>query len=389
MHLQQIDIANLRAISSLTLPFTERTGGVRPVTVLAGPNGCGKTSILYGIVQSLRGVMGYRTKEIPKFGDDDIHRAKGSGQHPVYASVKLHVHFGSTEMDAIRHVLDKSGKKAPPELPDGNLSVTWQYPQRLRSDGTRAADWFLQCDKPWERRLWLEGAKYAWSAWKERKLSNPSDAFQVGMLRFFAQSRDPQYSASDNGLEADHAIVSSTSAPTTASSSVRRAQISVKESLRRLGEFAHGEGLPADDKRRQWENELKDRFNRICEPKKYKGYWYDHRWFGETPLLEDQGREYPFRNAASGEQVILQYLTQFTFPLPVNNSLILIDEPELHLHPSWARQLYRALPRLGVNNQFILTTHSAELRQLAAEENALIDLGQLDSELTEAGAHAQ
>jgi predicted ATP-dependent endonuclease of OLD family len=64
----------------------------------------------------------------------------------------------------------------------------------------------------------------------------------------------------------------------------------------------------------------------------------------------------------------------------VHNSLILIDEPELHLHPKWIRQLYRALPLMGDNNQFILVTHSIELKQMAAEDNALIPFGDLGNQ---------
>jgi predicted ATP-dependent endonuclease of OLD family len=54
------------------------------------------------------------------------------------------------------------------------------------------------------------------------------------------------------------------------------------------------------------------------------------------------------------------------------------DEPEIHLHPSWIRQLYLALPKIGDDNQYVLTTHSPELRQRAVSNHALIDLGELD-----------
>ena len=55
----------------------------------------------------------------------------------------------------------------------------------------------------------------------------------------------------------------------------------------------------------------------------------------------------------------------------------MIDEPEIHLHPAWVRQLYLALPQIGERNQFVLTTHSAELRTRAGADNALVDLGEL------------
>jgi predicted ATP-dependent endonuclease of OLD family len=78
--------------------------------------------------------------------------------------------------------------------------------------------------------------------------------------------------------------------------------------------------------------------------------------------------------ASSGEQVIIEYLTRLTYPDPLNRSLILIDEPEVHLHPAWIRSLYLAFPKMGSDNQFLATTHSPELRALAAEDGALFQL---------------
>jgi predicted ATP-dependent endonuclease of OLD family len=38
-----------------------------------------------------------------------------------------------------------------------------------------------------------------------------------------------------------------------------------------------------------------------------------------------------------------------------------VDEMELHLHPPLQQALVRALPKLGRNNQFIITTHSDDV----------------------------
>jgi len=40
------------------------------------------------------------------------------------------------------------------------------------------------------------------------------------------------------------------------------------------------------------------------------------------------------------------------------NSVILIDEPEIALHPKWQSQIMDIYANIGVNNQFIVTTHS-------------------------------
>ena len=41
--------------------------------------------------------------------------------------------------------------------------------------------------------------------------------------------------------------------------------------------------------------------------------------------------------------------------------------------------VYRALPEIGRNNQYVLTTHSQELRAMAAEDGCLKDLGNIAS----------
>jgi predicted ATP-binding protein involved in virulence len=60
----------------------------------------------------------------------------------------------------------------------------------------------------------------------------------------------------------------------------------------------------------------------------------------------------------------------------INQSIVLIDEIELHQHPLWQRKLLYLLPKIGRNNQIIATTHSAHLRDVIPRE-AVIDLGHL------------
>ncbi len=382
MHLRRIEIHDFKAIRQQVLQFEDAMGAVRPITVLAGPNGCGKTSVLYAIVQSLRGSLGARVPDVPLPEEHDVHRAEISGRRPVVSTVTLDLVFGRNELDAIQRVfrdtaefraLVGKGPLVPPTLPSGRLRVTWQYPQPVGPDARRRSPFHLDED-PRGGATWFAGAKYAWGGFRRRRLSNPEDLFTIGMLRFFAQDRDRRW-----GLELEEEVDEGAGIPPADEGPDRNGShkevMTVREALRRLGEWAHGQGLAESDNRRKWEAILQGHFKRICTPKEYMGYWLDHARFGETPLLADAGREYPFAAAASGEHVVLHYLTQFTFPRPVNNSLILIDEPELHLHPRWIRQLYQALPQMGINNQFILVTHSPELKQLAAENNALVNLG--------------
>ncbi len=53
------------------------------------------------------------------------------------------------------------------------------------------------------------------------------------------------------------------------------------------------------------------------------------------------------------------------------NSVILIDEPEIALHPAWQQMIMRIYARIGENNQFIVATHSPHIIADTAAENLI------------------
>src|SRR5438093_12389633 len=110
MKLRKVRIENFRAIKETEIVFADALGAIRPVTVLAGPNGCGKTSVLFAIIQALRGVMGYRTNDVPEPEDLDIHRTLSMGglsSQPLSVLVSLDLEFGAPETSAIRRVMEE------------------------------------------------------------------------------------------------------------------------------------------------------------------------------------------------------------------------------------------------------------------------------------------
>lgn len=57
-------------------------------------------------------------------------------------------------------------------------------------------------------------------------------------------------------------------------------------------------------------------------------------------------------------------------------SVIAIEEPESHLHPESARQLYETINALSINHQVVLTTHSPLfVNRTNLKENIIVDCG--------------
>jgi predicted ATPase len=75
--------------------------------------------------------------------------------------------------------------------------------------------------------------------------------------------------------------------------------------------------------------------------------------------LKKQGSSFLVSAASSGERELLTYLFAI-YALNVRDALIIVDEPELHLHPKWQKTLLQLFIRLAqsTGNQFLLATHS-------------------------------
>ena len=76
-------------------------------------------------------------------------------------------------------------------------------------------------------------------------------------------------------------------------------------------------------------------------------------------VLRKEGHWFTVDKFSSGEKEIVHFLLAM-FALNVKDGIVLVDEPELHLHPRWQRiflGLFRDLAPER-NNQFLISTHS-------------------------------
>ena len=77
-------------------------------------------------------------------------------------------------------------------------------------------------------------------------------------------------------------------------------------------------------------------------------------------LLAKNGNTFYLSQASSGEKEIINFILGI-FSLNIKGGLLIIDEPELHLHPKWQQSVVPDLLTTFPNIQFIITTHSPQI----------------------------
>lgn len=79
------------------------------------------------------------------------------------------------------------------------------------------------------------------------------------------------------------------------------------------------------------------------------------------PIFETiNGEKVTIEKLSSGEQQLYARVVSLMILNP-HNSIILIDEPEIALHPKWQIEIMKIYSSIGENNQFIVTTHSPHI----------------------------
>lgn len=99
-------------------------------------------------------------------------------------------------------------------------------------------------------------------------------------------------------------------------------------------------------------------------------------------ILSKNGQELSFSQLSAGEKNILILVADIARRLAIAQhglenillgiGIVLIDEIDLHLHPSWQRNILSALHHTFPNIQFIVTTHSPQVLSNVAKESVFI-----------------
>ena len=352
MKIKEIEFRNYkRFVEEKKISFLNSDNQVNDLTLIVGNNGTGKSSILQALVAMIAPLTRDKLDASTIDWDGFEYRFIQSGRMPLH--MKATIEFSEIELnETLNHAnkLNKLGDKSG--IPNKNKEVVIKFdPERKRALVTGEKGNFFQ----------FFGHQYA------KKLTsfghNKTKLFEnVGNIYWYTEQRT---SYSINDVYNDEALHINSIRSFLASA--YNFHIAITERKRELGkgEFDFYENL--------------SNF--------YSAVFTDRKFVGTSPrfdvfeksqapdfFLTDGQNQYELSEMSAGERAIFPILMDFA-RYNINNSIIIIDEVELHLHAPLQQAFIRALPQLGQNNQFILTSHSDEVAGMFDEdENQIIRL---------------
>lgn len=335
--------------------FDLETSEVNEITLITGNNGEGKTSLL----QAIAAVVGSAVRD--KFSPSDLdwsgfnYAYIQNGMSPVRISIELA--FEQDEVNATREFCEELRFLRPTQsykTPPDQRSVTLYFDQSRKKvlatpDSGRDA-FFL-----------TKGYQYAKQL--EREDTSYGQRFErVGGIYWYDEQRT---SASiTKYLFADLDLKKSIS------------QVSAIKQLVANWYYTHLDLISGRFRLRPGQFDKFERLKSLYETvfagrTLVRATLQQGGGNGLDVVFNDGRNDYDFTEMSAGERAVFPLLLDFA-NLKINNSIILIDEIELHLHPPLQQQFLDALPHLGRNNQFIVTTHSPFIASQFSDERKII-----------------
>ena len=84
------------------------------------------------------------------------------------------------------------------------------------------------------------------------------------------------------------------------------------------------------------------------------------------------GKSFTFDGLSSGQKEIISTLFLVWYHTQDRPSVVLIDEPELHLNAQWHRSFVHKLSELAPSNQYVVATHSTDVMDSVEEDRRVL-----------------
>lgn len=350
MKLEKIEIENFRGIEHMVLDLQDELGRAQTRVPIVGPNTSGKTSVLDAIALCLGPV----TQILPMRPDLTLTPSSLVRRGAVRARVKCTVRFSAAEIETTREILTLAGHPDAGKVPDENtITVQWDYPDPKGKHRLGVNRY-----EPFGAYTLFKGRFVATKSFHVPGVSARS-LRQLGGVFMFDQKR----TGLAQRMTAEMRALAGRTDVMAEGPEERNGGDYTSDPRLILLHLASRAQAPQDPEATEKEDfeRLRELYARVCKPHRIKGLYNT-----ETGLdLELEGPQgvYLFDGLSSGQLMILLLLMRFVRNR-IHNSIVLIDELELHLHPLWQTRLYQSLDVLGLDNQVFFTTHSTHIRDM-------------------------
>lgn len=349
MKVSKLYLENFKKFQSKELDFTDVTGEAKDMIILVGKNGSGKSTILQAIAAMLSAATRPgRTPAELEWPGFDLSLSGTSWPNPP--KVEIDVAFSEDELQATREFFDKSPLAENPEaIPPGNASIVRLSldPTDLRIKAANRSEYFQ-----------FRGREYARMIF--RYSPNSGEIFKrVGSVFWYTEQR-----TTNSVIPLENTNGHDTGSDLNALRRTLNSFLDFHEKVRS----------------NQWVLKPGQRDIYTDLVGAYQTVFPNRSFYGSVPHFDiggaiaepwfyfhDGTNTYELSEMSGAERAIFPMIFDFA-NWSINNSVILIDEIELHLHPPLQRTLIKALPRLGQNNQFIMTTHSEAVASVAPSD---------------------
>jgi len=337
-------------VEKRTISFCNQEGQANDMTLIIGNNGTGKSTLLQAIVALIAPLTrnNFLASDLDWNGFE--FRFIQNGRVPI--EIQATIEFDKLEIESTVRYFNELKEK----INGLNVQPTSNKIVNLKFDYQNNRSLALKPSNNYQ----FFGHQYA----KQLTKLTPKDTLfeNVGNVYYYTEQRNSQSISNIFGEEKAHI-----------------------NSIRSFLASAYNYHLAVTGGRREIQPGQFDFYDRLS--RMYSQVFPERSFVGSSPRFDifekseapdfflcDGKNNYELSEMSAGERAIFPILMDFA-RYNINNSIIIIDEVELHLHAPLQQTFIKALPKLGKNNQFLLTAHSDYVMSLFDEsENQIIRL---------------
>ncbi|ELA7268797.1 AAA family ATPase [Vibrio parahaemolyticus] len=383
LRLASLKLMGYRGFESLDIPFSQKSN----VTVLVGNNGSGKSSILDAIQKSLTHFVS-RLSTRSYNGDqlDEFDISNGATFATVIPEFKVAETSFSFELSQSRPMIEPRKKSKFTELNEiGNLYRLANTEKKELSLPLLASYTVERANDVTTKDIEESDEILSSHTWDKSKAYSKSLTGKADFKLFFRWFKEQVESENDESSDIKVIKAQIESKESEINSSLMKSILSNPETAE-TGEILTRQYKEQINELQEQLNEKSNVGNKSLDSVRNAIYkflpGFSDLKLKRAPLdmvVKKDGQEFSVLQLSQGEKSVLALIADIARRLTMLNpslanplegsGLVLIDEVDLHLHPSWQQKIMQRLESTFPNLQFIVTTHSPQVCHTLDSDN--------------------